>query len=119
MRSACAARACAFGNSVYNRRSSAANFTLMMGMVMLSIWRVWPELSIPVKNRLCGFGSGPSAFDLTGVETVSQSCHISGMAKHPKRPRDPAQLAKSPCSNSQLRIWPTLRRRTRVSLCSR
>lgn len=57
MRSACAARACAFGNSVYNRRSSAANFTLMMGMVMLSIWRVWPELSIPVKNRLCGFGS--------------------------------------------------------------
>jgi hypothetical protein len=28
------------------------------------------------------------------VETISQSCHISGMAKHPKRPRDPAQLAK-------------------------
>ena len=40
-----AARACAFANSVYNRRSSAANFTLMMGMVMLSIWHVWPELS--------------------------------------------------------------------------
>jgi hypothetical protein len=54
---ACAARACAFANSVYNRRSSATNFTLMMGMVMLSIWLVWPELSIPVKNRLCGFGS--------------------------------------------------------------
>jgi len=31
---------------------------------------------------------------LTGVETVWQPCHISGMAKHPKRPRDPAQLAK-------------------------
>jgi hypothetical protein len=42
---ACAARACAFANSVYNRRSSAANFTLMMGMVMLSIWHVWLELS--------------------------------------------------------------------------
>jgi hypothetical protein len=54
---ACAARACAFANSVYNRRSSATNFTLMMGMVMLSICLVWPELSIPVKNRLCGFGS--------------------------------------------------------------
>lgn len=38
--------------------------------------------------------SGPSAFDVTGVETFSQSCHIQSMAKHPKRPRDPAQLAK-------------------------
>ena len=38
--------------------------------------------------------SGPSAFDVTGVETFSQRCHIPPMAKHPKRPRDPAQLAK-------------------------
>ena len=28
------------------------------------------------------------------MEPASQSCHIDSMAKHPKRPRDPAQLAK-------------------------
>lgn len=31
---------------------------------------------------------------MTSVETDRKLCHISGMAKHPKRPRDPAQLAK-------------------------
>jgi hypothetical protein len=31
---------------------------------------------------------------LTVVEKVLQPCHIQSMAKHPKRPRDPAQLAK-------------------------
>ena len=45
-------------------------------------------------NAVSARFSGPSAFGLTGVKTVSQSCHISGMAKHPNRPRDPAQLAK-------------------------
>jgi hypothetical protein len=28
------------------------------------------------------------------METPSQKCHIPSMAKHPKRPRDPNQLAK-------------------------
>jgi hypothetical protein len=28
------------------------------------------------------------------VEIASQPCHIPSMAKHPKRPRDPNQLAK-------------------------
>jgi hypothetical protein len=45
VRRAAAARACAFGNSAYNRRSSASNFMLIMWMVMPSIWHVWPELS--------------------------------------------------------------------------
>jgi hypothetical protein len=47
VRRADAARACAFGNSVYSRRSSASNFTLIMWIVMPSIWHVWPELSRP------------------------------------------------------------------------
>jgi hypothetical protein len=45
VRRAAAARACAFGNSAYNRRSSASNFMLIMWIVMPSIWYVWPELS--------------------------------------------------------------------------
>ena len=28
------------------------------------------------------------------MESVRDSCHTVGMAKHPKRPRDPAQLVK-------------------------
>jgi hypothetical protein len=28
------------------------------------------------------------------METISQPCYIVSMAKHPKRPRDPNQLAK-------------------------
>jgi hypothetical protein len=45
VRRAAAARACAFGNSAYNRRSSASNFMLIMWIVMPSIWYVCPELS--------------------------------------------------------------------------
>jgi hypothetical protein len=50
MRSACAARACAFGNSVYNRRSSVANFMLMMGMVMFQYDTSGLNVPPPVKN---------------------------------------------------------------------
>ena len=56
MRSACAARACAFGNSVYNRRSSAANFTLMMGMVMFQYSTSGLNVP-PLANALAAYGA--------------------------------------------------------------
>ena len=61
MRRAAAARACAFGNSAYNRRSSASNFMLIMWMVMPSIWHVWPELSTSDSHFL-NHKSSPSRY---------------------------------------------------------